>query len=214
MTMPGPDAHHQQHVQEIARAVAILREGGVVALPTDTVYGIAASLDHPAAVERLFSIKGRAGTKAIPVLVSDRSALARLSTVISDEAERLVAEFWPGGLTVVVPAASSIPNEVLRDGSTVGLRMPDNVDALAIIAGAGGALAVTSANRSGDAEARSAEEVRSSLGRRIDYVVDGGPSGDGKPSTVVDATRRPVRILRSGAIDASRVFAVAQSGRT
>lgn len=212
--MPTPQEIDQKHAREIARAVQILRDGGVIALPTDTVYGIAASLDHPSAIERLFTIKGRAGTKAIPILVSDKSALDRLSTTISDEAERLVAAFWPGGLTVIVQAAQGIPNEVLRDGSTVGLRMPDNADAVAIIAGAGGALAVTSANRSGDAEARSADEVRAMLGDRIDFVVDGGPSGLSQASTVVDATRHPVKILRSGAIDASRVLAVARSGQT
>jgi L-threonylcarbamoyladenylate synthase len=198
--------------EDIARAIQILREGGVIALPTDTVYGIAASLDHPAAIERLFTIKGRAGTKAIPVLVSDAAAVRRLSTGISDEAERLVNAFWPGGLTVVVDAGPDIPDEVLRDGTTVGLRMPDNADALAVIAGAGGALAVTSANRSGDADAHSAAEVRAALGDRIDFVLDGGPSSNGPASTVIDATQQPVRVLRVGAIDVGRVLAVARSG--
>jgi L-threonylcarbamoyladenylate synthase len=199
--------------EDIERAIAILRQGGVIAVPTDTVYGIAASLDHPAAIERLFTIKGRAGTKAIPVLVSDINAVRRLSTGISDEAERLVEAFWPGGLTVVVEAVPAIPDEVLRDGTTVGLRMPDNADALAVIAGVGGALAVTSANRSGDAEARSAAEVRLALGDRVDFVLDGGPSSNGPASTVVDATQRPVRVLRVGAIDIGRVMAVARSNR-
>lgn len=192
----------------IARAVAILREGGVVAIPTDTVYGIAASIEHPAAIERIFAIKGRAGTKALPVLISDRAQLDRFGVAISADARALAERFWPGALTLVVRAAAWAPDVLLRGGTTVGLRMPASDDALAIIAGAGGALAVTSANRSGDREARSADEVERALGDRLDAVVDGGPSPGAAASTVVDASVAPPRILRAGALDAAQLRAL------
>jgi L-threonylcarbamoyladenylate synthase len=193
---------------DIARAVELLRAGGVVAIPTDTVYGIAASLEYPQAVERLFTIKGRAGTKAIPVLVSDRAQLERFAASLSESARLLADEFWPGGLTIVVRAADGVPESVLRGGDTVGLRMPACRDALEVIAGAGGALAVTSANRSGDREARSADEVRAKLGERVDFIVDGGRTPDDRPSTVVEISGERARILRAGAIDAARLLAV------
>lgn len=186
---------------DIARAVDQLRRGGVVAIPTDTVYGLAASLDHPLAIERIFSIKGRSGTKAIPVLISDMHAFQRLAGELPPLARRLAEQHWPGALTIVVEASDAVPEAVRRDGSTVGVRMPNNADALAIIAAAGGALAVTSANRSGGAEARSADEVRIKLGNRVDFVVDGGQTRLSSPSTVVDATVDPIRVLRPGAVE-------------
>jgi L-threonylcarbamoyladenylate synthase len=195
--------------QQLARAIQILRAGGVIALPTDTVYGIAASVDHPAAIERIFSIKGRAGTKALPVLIDDPAQLERFSASLSDEARALAQTFWPGALTIVVPAADWVPDAILRGGGTVGLRMPNRADTLAIIAGAGGALAVTSANRSGDRDARSAAEVQRALGARLDLIVDGGPSPGAAPSTVVDASGPRLTVLRVGAIPSARIDAVA-----
>jgi L-threonylcarbamoyladenylate synthase len=186
---------------DVDQAIAILRRGGVVAIPTDTVYGLAAALDQPAAIERIFSIKGRSGTKAIPILISDTGAFERLARRLSPMARRLAERHWPGGLTIVVEASSVVPQAVKREGSTVGVRMPANADALAIIAGAGGALAVTSANRSGGAEARSADEVTLKLGSRVDFIVDGGRTAETSPSTVVDATTAPVRVLRSGPVN-------------
>jgi L-threonylcarbamoyladenylate synthase len=195
---------------DVNRAVDLLRRGGVVAIPTDTVYGLAASLDHPLAIERIFSIKGRSGTKAIPILISNLVALERLTEQLSPTALALADRYWPGALTIVVDASNVVPDAIVRGGSTVGVRMPNSADALAIIEAAGGALAVTSANRSGGAEARTADEVRLKLGSRVDYVVDGGPSSAGSPSTVVDATTEPVRVLRHGAIESWRLTATLQ----
>jgi L-threonylcarbamoyladenylate synthase len=196
--------------KDIARAVDLLRRGGVVAIPTDTVYGLAASLEHPLAIERLFSIKGRSGTKAIPILISDLGAFERLTAGVTDAARRLADNYWPGGLTIVVTASNAVPEAVRREGPTVGLRMPNSADALAIIAGAGGALAVTSANRSGGAEARSADEVRIKLGNRVDIVVDGGPTRISPPSTVVDTTGEEIRVLRPGTVESWRLMATLQ----
>ena len=209
-TEAGDRAGRVANDSDIARAVDLLRRGGVVALPTDTVYGLAASLDHPLAVERLFSIKGRSGTKAIPVLISDIAAFERLTDDLTPTARRLAESYWPGALTIVVSASDAVPESVRRDGSTVGIRMPDSADALAIIAAAGGALAVTSANRSGGAEARSADEVRIKLGNRVDFVVDGGATREASPSTVVDVTRDQLRVLRQGAVESWRLATTLQ----
>jgi L-threonylcarbamoyladenylate synthase len=192
----------------IARAVEVLRQGGVIAMPTDTVYGLAAALDHPEAIERIFSVKGRSGTKAVPVLVSSLAAFERLARRPGRLALRLAERLWPGALTIVVEASDAVPAAVRRDGMTVGVRMPASADALELIERAGGALAVTSANRSGDREARSADEVREWLGSRLDLIVDGGQSPDPRPSTVIDACREPVRILRIGAVPSWRIDAV------
>ncbi len=201
----GDDRRRVAGDDDVARAVDVLNRGGVVAIPTDTVYGLAASLDHPLAIERIFAIKGRSGTKAIPILISDVNAFDRLSVDLPPAARRLAADHWPGALTIVVSASVEVPDAVRRDGSTVGIRMPNNDDALAIIAAAGGALAVTSANRSGGAEARTADEVRLKLGNRVDFVVDGGLATLSTPSTVVDATTDPVRVLRQGAVESWRL---------
>jgi len=175
---------------QIDGAVAALRRGGVIAIPTDTVYGLAAALDRRDALRRIYAIKGRSGDKALPILVAGPEELSRFSREVSPAVRALADAFWPGALTIVVPATADVPSEVTRGGDTVGLRMPDHPLALA----------VTSANRSGGLEARTAEEVHERLGNRVAFVVDGGRSGDGPASTVVDATVVPFRILRLGAI--------------
>ena len=185
---------------QIDGAVAALRRGGVIAIPTDTVYGLAAALDRRDALRRIYAIKGRSGDKALPILVAGPEELSRFSREVSPAVRALADAFWPGALTIVVPATADVPSEVTRGGDTVGLRMPDHSLALAVIRAAGRALAVTSANRSGGLEARTAEEVHERLGNRVAFVVDGGRSGDGPASTVVDATVVPFRILRLGAI--------------
>lgn len=206
--MTAPRSRHVQ--RDIERAVETLQAGGLAVIPTDTVYGIAAALDQPQAIERIYEIKGRDRLKAIPVLVSDPANVASLSGTLSQAAERLARHFWPGALTIVVEASDRVPPEALSGGTTVGLRMPDNEIALEVIRRCGGALAVTSANPSGKREARTAGEAHASLGDLIDVVLDGGTTGGGVPSTVVDATAQPLRILRQGAITRDDLEAVLQ----
>jgi L-threonylcarbamoyladenylate synthase len=194
--------------EQIAQAAEILWSGGVIALPTDTVYGIGASIEHPEAVERLFSLKRRAGTKAIPILVDSPEQLRRLAAHLPQAAQQLAGRFWPGALTIVVEASDEVPEVILRGGTTVGLRMPASADALALIRAAGGALAVTSANLSGDIEARSAAEARAVFRDGVDYILDGGPAPLLQPSTVVDVTRDPPRVLRAGALSPWEITAV------
>lgn len=204
----GMRAAGDPYILNITEAVALLRSGGVIALPTDTVYGIAASLDHPTAIERLFEIKGRELTKAIPLLVSNSLTLDELAEAPDERVQRLVRWLWPGALTVVVRASSRVPNGIRRGLPTVGVRMPNHASMLEVIERAGGVLAVTSANVSGEREALSAAQVRERLGDLIDGVVDGGPSPGNQPSTVVDFTADCVRILREGALSSDAIFSI------
>lgn len=185
---------------EINEALSALHRGEIIAIPTDTVYGIAASLDKPDAIEAIYAAKGRDADKALPVLVDSHEQIRRFSTGDVSRAETLAQAFWPGALTIVVAADCTVPWGIHRGAGTVGLRMPDNPLALELITAAGGALAVTSANLSGRPEARSAAAVRESLGEVVAYVLDGGAISGGMPSTVVDLTGQEPRILRQGAI--------------
>jgi L-threonylcarbamoyladenylate synthase len=188
----------------IRRAAETLASGGLVAFPTDTVYGLAASIDRADAVARLYTAKGRPLDRPIPVLVSSREQVGRLASTVDRRAEPLMEHFWPGALTIVLPAAGWLPGEVVRDTGQVGVRMPDHPQALAIIAAAGGALATTSANRSGEPEAATAAEVRTTLGEAVDLIIDGGPAGR-VPSTVVSVVGDRLHLLRQGAIGLDQI---------
>lgn len=183
----------------IARAAALLRAGELVAFPTDTVYGAAAVASQPGAVTRLYVAKGRPPEKAISILLSDARDLGTLTTEVSDLVRHLSARFWPGGLTLIVPKSDAVLPEV-SPSSTVAVRLPDLLLARQIIAAVGAPLAVTSANRSGQPSARSADQVMAQLGGRIAAIVDGGPCPGGVPSTILDCTTDPPRILRAGAV--------------
>ena len=194
--LDGPEAR--------AEAVRVLQGGGIVAFPTDTVYGIGVSLDAPGGIERLFAAKQRPPDKAIALLIADASQAAEIGEV--NEAARVLADaFWPGGLTLVMPLRSdrSLPAALSGDPAIrqpkVGLRVPDH-DAPRALARTVGPLPTTSANRSGEPEARDAEELEAVLGGALDLILDGGPARGGPASTVVDTTFDPVRILRHGAI--------------
>jgi L-threonylcarbamoyladenylate synthase len=193
-------------------AARALSEGQVIAIPTDTVYGLAAAIDRPDAIERLYTLKGRPTAKAIPVLIADPADVSVLTPRLSATAVRLANAFWPGALTLVLPALPGLPpgvTTVTSDGiRTVAVRAPDNPLARAIIAAAGGALAVTSANRSGAAPAIEAREVRELGLPRPLLVIDGGRAPGGRPSTIVAATGERPEILREGAIPASAIAAI------
>ena len=196
----------------VLHAVRALANGEVVAIPTDTVYGLAAALDQPAAIERLYTLKGRSAEKAIPILIADPVDVDKLTPDMPAMAMRLADAFWPGALTLVLRALPDLPDRVktpTADGiTTVAVRVPDNRLARAVIATAGGALAVTSANRSGAAPALDASEV-GALGLPGPlFVVDGGRAPGGTPSTIVLATGDAPEIIRQGAIPISAISAV------
>jgi L-threonylcarbamoyladenylate synthase len=185
-------------------AVEVLRGGGILALPTDTVYGIAVALSTPGGVERLFEVKSRPPDKAIMVLVEDLAQVTELVGI--PPAAAALSSLWPGGLTLVLPLLPGVelPRALTAGTMTLGVRIPDH-QIPRYLARAVGPLPTTSANASGHAAARSADEVIASLGDRIDAVVDGGDSPGGVASTVLDCTTPTVRVLRAGAIPADRI---------
>jgi L-threonylcarbamoyladenylate synthase len=195
----------------IARAVRVLRAGGLVALPTDTVYGLAAALDRPAALRRVFAVKERSETKTLPILLDDSHRLALVAARIDPRLAQFADRFWPGPLTVALPARPGLPAEVLAPDGTIGVRVPAGPVARRVIAGAGGALAVTSANPSGQPPATSAETVRDQLSGAIDLILDGGPSPGGVASTVVRIDPDGPTILRPGAVPADELRAAWQA---
>jgi L-threonylcarbamoyladenylate synthase len=184
---------------DVARAVALLQEGELVAFPTDTVYGVAAIANRPSSVARIYVAKGRPPERAIPLLLAHPRDLDVVAEEVSGLVRRLVARFWPGGLTLIVHKSNAVPLEVSL-ASTVAVRVPDMLLARKIIAAVGAPVAVTSANRSGQPDARTASEALAQLGGRIAAVVDGGPSPGGVPSTILDCTVNPPCVLRVGAI--------------
>lgn len=188
-----------------ATAIETLRAGGVVALPTDTVYGICVALDTPRGVERLFEIKRRPPDKGIMLLLESADQAPGIG-MMTPAAAALAGACWPGGLTVVVPQRPDVPlpSALTAGTSTIGLRVPDH-GAPRALAGGVGPLPTTSANISGVPEARDAAEIRDQLGEVIDLIVDGGPAHGGPASTVVDCTGSLPRVLRVGEVPLERV---------
>ena len=186
-------------------AVVALRAGGIVALPTDTVYGIAVALDTPGGIEALFAAKRRPPDKGIMLLLAD-AAQAPLIGIWPPSAAALADAFWPGGLTVIVPQRPDVPLPAALTGGapSIGLRVPDHAAPRALAA-AVGPLPTTSANVSGVPEARDATGIVDQLGDAVALVLDGGAAHGGPPSTVVDCTVEPPRILRIGAVPVADV---------
>jgi L-threonylcarbamoyladenylate synthase len=187
-----------QETQALEKTEELLRAGGLVAFPTDTVYGLGAMLFDAQAIEQLYIVKGRDAAKAIAVLVGDEGGLAQVAKALSAVAARLARRFWPGPLTLVVAAHPALPAN-LSPLPTVGVRMPDHPVALVLLRRTG-PLAVTSANLSGEPSATTAEEVLAQLNGRIPLILDGGKTPGGLPSTVVDCTGSELVILRPGPI--------------
>lgn len=182
----------------ILRALAVLDAGGLVAFPTDTVYGVGALAFDGQAIESIYTAKDRPVEKAIPILISDPAELENVGIDIPESARRLASRFWPGPLTILVPKRADLPKSVSTT-STVGVRVPDHEIARALLRAAG-PLAVTSANLSGAPSPVTAEEVYEQLGGRVPLIIDGGRTPGGLPSTLVDCTAPELKILREGPI--------------
>jgi L-threonylcarbamoyladenylate synthase len=192
---PSPEA--------IAHAVEILKAGGVVAFPTDTVYGLGCLVLDIKAIGRLYDIKGREQTKAIAVLIASAEDLPKIAAQPSAEALQLARRFWPGPLTIVVPRNPKLP-EALSHNATIGVRVPDHAVAQALLAAAG-PMGVTSANLSGQANTLTAEQVLAQLDGRIELLIEGGQTPGDTPSTVVDMTAAAPRMLRAGPITEAQI---------
>ena len=200
LKLPSSDPVNQN---VIAEAAAVLRQGCLVVIPTDTVYGVAAHWENAKAVEMLCRIKGRPADKPIPILASDCMRIENIKAHFGRNAKELARRFWPGPLTIVLP---------INDGWE-GFRIPKHPVALAIIKAAGGLLRVTSANLSGRSPALTADEALIEMGNGVNLAIDAGPAPGGVPSTVIKITDEKVVVLREGAIPGSAIYAACHEVR-
>jgi L-threonylcarbamoyladenylate synthase len=194
-----PDAAH------ISRAADLLRAGQLVAYPTETFYGLAGNPRDGAALDRVFQAKGRPDRMALPLIAADPEAAVTCFRHFPESARKLAAAFWPGPLTLVLPAADDLPRRLLGGGSTVGIRVSSHPVALALARAAGGPIIATSANRSGQPPPQSAAEVEQALGQDVSLILDGGVTRGGPASTVLDLAADPPRVVRSGAVPLSEL---------
>lgn len=192
--------------KSISAALGVLRAQGLVAFPTDTVYGLGAMAFLEAAVAKLYRAKGRGAGKALPILVSEASDLEQVARGVTQKVWQLAEAFWPGPLTLVVPKNPRLPAAV-SPYDTVGVRVPDHPVARDLLRAAG-PMAVTSANRSGGPNCCNAAEVLSDLSGRFDLLLDGGETPGGDPSTVVDCSQPDFPILRPGPVSQREIRAV------
>jgi L-threonylcarbamoyladenylate synthase len=192
----------------IARAARVLRAGGLVAFPTETVYGLGGDGLDEAAVARIFAAKGRPSTKGLILHLADAEAMEPLVAEVPAQARLLISRFTPGPLTIILRASELVPMAVRGGGETVALRWPDHAVARALIHVACRPVAAPSANLSGQAPPVDAEQVIANLGNRVDLVLDGGPTSLRVASTIVDLTVAPPRIVRAGAIPPEQVLSV------
>jgi L-threonylcarbamoyladenylate synthase len=184
----------------IESAVEVLRISGLVAYPTDTLYGLGADALNEAAVERVFEAKGRPQGMPLPLLIGEQEQLSMLTETVPEIAWKLAEAFWPGGLTLVIPVGPGVPALVTARGWKVAVRLPDHPIPRELARQLGRPITGTSANRSGGPEPTTAEEVRKQLGNAVDMILEGGPNPTGRSSTVVDITGEHPRVLRQGAV--------------
>lgn len=198
--------------KQIKKAVDILRKGGVIAFPTDTVYGLGTGIHNEPGIKRIYEIKKRSASVALPVLLSDVAQLSEVSMALPANAWRLIKEFMPGGLTLIVYSSQAISDLITAGGDTVAVRIPDHPVPRALIKGIGTPIVGTSANISGKPTLISAEDVRRELGKTVDMVIDAEPPPNGKESTVVDVAGSIPVVLREGAISRDQIARIIELG--
>lgn len=191
-TNPDPSA--------LEHAAAIITQGGIIAYPTETFYGLGTDGENEASVEKLFAIKGRDFNKPIPLIISGRNHVTKLAAAVPESAERLMDRFWPGGLTLLFEALPYLSTRLTGGTGKIGIRLSSNVIATGLAVLLGGALTATSANLSGQEECVSADEVMDKLGSKINAIIDGGTTPGKKGSTIVDITTDPPIMIREGII--------------
>ena len=200
-----PESELGEHLEEIRRR---LEEGAIMVYPTDTVYGIGASISMPSQIKRIFEIKGRTRRKPIALLINNRETVQRFAAEITPEAKKLMDTFWPGPLTIVFPVRNgAVPDVINNRGRSIGIRMPNHTAALALIGACGGVIATTSANTSQLEDATTFEMARSYFEGKVEIMIDGSNSPMGIPSTVVNCTEDGVAVLREGFITEEKIRA-------
>jgi len=196
--------------QQVERGISILRQGGIVAFPTDTIYGLGACADLRPAVERVYKVKERPHNMALPLLLADTSQISEVAGYVPPVAWLLVRNFLPGALTLILLKSSSVPDIVTAGGVTVAVRVPAHPVPIALAEGLGTPIVGTSANLSGKPSSLTADKVRFQFGDKIDLVIDGGRCPGGKESTIVDVTGETPIDLREGAISRAKLKRVCE----
>ena len=191
--------------QEIEKAAEILRAGGLVAFPTETVYGLGADASNPAAVKKIFAAKGRPADHPVIVHIADMSELKHWAAEVPRAAWLLAEKFWPGPLTMVLKRSPQVSDLISGGQNTIGLRVPGHPVAQKLLKAFGGGIAAPSANKFGRLSPTTAKHVREELGNAVEIVLDGGPCDVGIESTIVDLTREPPVILRPGRVGAQQI---------
>jgi len=186
--------------QQIERGISILREGGIVAYPTDTVYGLGACASLPQAVEQVYKVKERPWNMPLPLLLADVSQITRVTKLVPPIAWLLIRSFLPGALTIVLHKSNSVPDIITAGGTTIAVRIPAHPVPVALAGGLGTPIVGTSANLSSMPSPLTADEVYSQLGDKVDWIIDGGRCPGSRESTVVDVTGEIPALLREGAI--------------
>lgn len=192
------------------RIAKFIKKGNIVVYPTDTVYGVGASIESEAALKKIYEAKSRNFSSPLIALVSNKSIVGKIAKIPrgnKKKYEKLVEKFWPGGLTIILEKKDSVPDIMVSHGSTVGVRMPNHELALKIIESAGGVIPTTSANISGEATPRSFEEVSPKFRDRVDIVINDGACPIGVESTIIDLSKKEIKLLRVGAISKEMIEA-------
>jgi len=196
----------QSDKASIGKAITIMREGGVIAYPTETFYGLGTDIRNELALERLYAIKGRGFDKPISIIIGSREDLARFARKITPTADLLMDRFWPGGVTLLFQAAQGLSERLTAGTGKIGIRLSSNPIATFLAQSLSGAITATSANRSGGKECVSAREVVTAMGKSVDAVIDGGRTAGGAGSTIVDTTVDPPAVIREGIISSSELY--------
>lgn len=187
----------------LEKAITVLNNGGIIAYPTETFYGLGAKFDSDEALKRLYELKSRDKDKPIPLIIGNKQLLFSLTDTVSDTAELLIKKFWPGPLTLIFKAKESLSGYITAKTGKVAVRIPGESIALRFAESAGFPITTTSANISGSKPTESADEVIGLFGGKIDLVIDGGKTPSSMPSTIVDVSGKNLEILREGAIPES-----------
>jgi L-threonylcarbamoyladenylate synthase len=191
----------------LQQASEIIKAGGVVAYPTETFYGLGIRYDDTAAMKRLYELKYRSTDKAMPLIIGDKRLLDLLTLKITDLAEKLIRQFWPGPLTILFSAKEEVASFITAGTGKIAVRIPGESFALEFARELMFPITATSANISGFPPAETAEDVARSFGDRVDLIIDCGKTPGGKPSTIVDASEETIRIIRAGQISSEEIFA-------
>ncbi|MBI5049664.1 MAG: threonylcarbamoyl-AMP synthase [Nitrospirae bacterium] len=192
--------HENPEEKILKKAIEVLRAGGVAAYPTESFYGLGVNAFNEDALRRLYELKKRPLDKPMPVIAGSIKVIVSIVRVVTPEAEDLMRKFWPGALTIVFNAVDTVPDALTGDTGKIAVRIPGNSFALNLAKTAGFPITATSANLSGRPPAQSAEEIIDYFGEEIDLIIDAGRTPGGKPSTIVDVTVTPVRVLREGRV--------------